>query len=268
MTQSSRHDAWQAGERYEAYMGRWSRQIAPRFLDWLGASDALDWLDVGCGTGALSAAILERCNPKSLISVDPAEGFVTLARDKVRDGRAVFQTGDAQALPFDRASRDVVASALMLNFVPDKDKALAEMKRVARAGGTVGLYVWDYPGRGVEFMQAFWDAATALDPAASDLSEDKRFPLCTPDGLTGLMQNAGLTEVACAPIEVPTMFRDFDDFWHPFTLGAGPAPGYCASLDGEARQCLKDRLQGSLPSRTDGSIPLKARAWALKAVVA
>jgi SAM-dependent methyltransferase len=267
MTEASRHDAWQAGERYEAYMGRWSRQIAPRFLDWLGAAGELDWLDVGCGTGALSAAILERCNPKSLISIDPSEGFVAVARDTVRDRRAVFQTGDAQALPFDTTSRDVVASALMLNFVPDKEKALAEMKRVTRPGGTVGLYVWDYPGGGVEFMQAFWNAATALDPAASDLSEDKRFPLCTPDGLISLMRAAGLTQVVCTPIEVPTTFRDFEDFWHPFTLGAGPAPGYCASLDGEAPLRLKERLQGSLPRGADGSIPLKARAWALKAVV-
>lgn len=272
MAEASRHDAWQAGDRYEAYMGRWSRQIAPRFLDWLGAPDGLDWLEIGCGTGALSAAILARCNPRSLISIDPSEGFVATARAMVRDRRVEFQVGDAQALTLGTASRDVVASALVLNFLSDREKALAEMKRVARAGGdgggTVGLYVWDHPGGGVEFMQAFWNAATALDPGALDLTEDRRFPFCTPDGLTGLMRGAGLTPVDCTAIEVPTVFRDFEDYWRPFTLGAGPAPGYCASLDIEAQRRLKDRLHDSLPSREDGSIPLKARAWAIKAVVA
>jgi ubiquinone/menaquinone biosynthesis C-methylase UbiE len=266
MTEASRHDGWQAGDRYEAYMGRWSRFIAPCFLDWLDASRDVDWMDVGCGTGALSAAILARCDPRSLVSVDPSEGFIATARASVADRRAEFQVGDAQALAFEAASRDVVASALMLNFVPDKEKALGEMKRVTRVAGTIGFYVWDYPGGGVEFMDAFWKAATALDSRALDLTEDKRFPFCTPDGLTGLMRNAGLTRVDCTPIEVPTVFRDFEDYWRPFTQGAGPAPGYCASLDPEARQCLKDRLQDSLPCREDGSIALKARAWATKGI--
>ena len=267
MAEASRHDAWQAGDHYEAYMGRWSRRLAPRFLEWLGAPDGLDWLEVGCGTGALSAAIVARCNPKSLISIDPSEGFVAAARAKVADRRAEFRVGDAQALALDTSSRDVVASALVLNFVPDKQKALAEMKRVARAGGMIGYYVWDYPGGGVEFMRAFWNAAKSFDPAAVELSEDVRFPFCTPDGLTELMRNAGLARTDCTPIEVPTVFRDFEDFWHPFTLGAGPAPGYCASLAPDARQRLKERLHDSLPRGADGSIPLKARAWAVKAVV-
>jgi SAM-dependent methyltransferase len=268
MAEASRHDAWQAGGRYEAYMGRWSRQLAPRFLDWLGAPGGLDWLEVGCGTGALSAAILARCNPKSLISIDPSEGFVATARAMVPDSRAAFQVGDVQALALETASRDVIASALVLNFVPDKQKALAEMKRVARAGGMVGFYVWDYPGRGVEFMHAFWNAATDLDRGALDLTEDRRFPYCTPDGLTGLVRGAGLTRIDCTPIEVATVFRDFEDYWHPFTLGAGPAPGYCVSLDPKARQRLKQKLHDSLPRREDGSIPLKATAWAVKAVAA
>jgi ubiquinone/menaquinone biosynthesis C-methylase UbiE len=267
MAEASRHDAWQAGDRYEAYMGRWSRQIAPRFLDWLGAPDGLDWLDVGCGTGALSAVILAQCNPKSLISIDPSEGFVATAQAMVPDRRAEFQVGDAQALALETGSRDIVASALVLNFIPNRQKALIEMKRVARAGGTVGLYVWDYPGGGVEFMRAFWNAAASLDPSARELTEDRRFPFCTPDGLADLLRGAGLTRVDCTAIEVPTVFGDFEDYWHPFTLGAGPAPGYCTSLDPEAQQHLKEKLHDSLPRREDGSILLKARAWAIKAVV-
>lgn len=267
MAEASRHDAWTAGDRYEAYMGRWSRLVAPRFLDWLALPGGLDWLDVGCGTGVLSAAVLARCHPGSLLAIDPSEGFVAAARGTLSDARAEFQVADAQALPLGGASRDAIVSGLVLNFIPDGKKALAEMKRVARPGGTVACYVWDYPGGGLEFVHAFWEAATALDPAAKDLSEDRRFPSCTPDGLTALATGAGLTHVECIPIEAATVFRDFDDYWRPFTLGAGPAPGYCASLAPEARQRLQDRLHDTLPRSTDGSIHLKARAWAIRSVV-
>jgi SAM-dependent methyltransferase len=268
MVETSRHDAWQAGDSYDAYMGRWSRVVAPRFLDWLVPAQDLDWLEVGCGTGALSAAVLSQCQPRSLIAIDLSEGFVAAARRNVSDGRAQFRIGDAQDLPLAAASCDVVVSALVLNFVPDKPKALAEMKRVARAGGTIGFYVWDYPGGGMEFMRAFWQAATALDPKALDLTEGRRFPFCTPDGLAGLAARAGLDTTSCVAIEVPTIFKDFDDYWRPFTLGAGPAPGYCASLDPAARERLKEKLQQSVPRNTDGSIPFKARAWAVKATAA
>jgi SAM-dependent methyltransferase len=264
MRESSRHDAWQAGDSYEAYMGRWSRRIAPMFLDWLGAPDGLDWLEVGCGTGALSSAILEECQPKSLVAIDRSEGFLAKARDSVRDSRVTFQLGDAQALPLKSASCDVVVSGLVLNFIPDRLKALAELKRVARLGGTIGFYVWDYPGGGMGFMRAFWNAAIALDPNALDLQEGRRFPFCTPEGLTEMAAEAGVNAVVHTAIEVPTVFSDFEDFWRPFTLGAGPAPGYCMSLSTDARERLQAKLQNTLPRSPDGSITLMARAWAIK----
>ena len=260
----SRHDAWQAGDSYDLYMGRWSRQVAPRFLDWLGAREGGDWL--GCGTGALSAEVLARYNPASLLAIDASDGFITRARANVPDARATFRVGDALALPADSASRDAIVSALVVNFVPDRVKALAEMKRVARPGATIGFYVWDYPGGGMELMNRFWRAATALDARAQDLAEDKRFPFCTPDGLTALAKQAGLAAADCVPIEAPTVFKDFDDYWRPFTLGAGPAPGYCVSLPADARERLRARLDAELPRAADGTIPLKARAWAVKAI--
>lgn len=266
MAGSSQHDAWQAGDSYDLYMGRWSRQVAPIFLDWLDAPGGLSWLDVGCGTGALSASILARCKPKSLISVDPSDGFLDKARHNVPDERIEFRLGYAQSLPIETASRDVVVSGLVLNFVTDRPAALAEMKRVGRRGATVGFYVWDYPGRGLEFLRAFWDAATFLDPKAQDLTENRRFPFCTPEQLTELVTAAGLQSVECTSIEVPTLFKDFDDYWTPFTLGAGPAPGYCTSLASEPQERLRRKLKDSIPTRDDGSIALKAKAWALKGV--
>jgi SAM-dependent methyltransferase len=188
MAEASRHDAWQAGDSYDAYMGRWSRQVAPRFLEWLDAPDNLDWLEVGCGTGALSAAIVAQCRPRSLVAIDPSEGFIAKARSNVADGCAEFRVGDAQSLALEAASRDMVVSALVLNFIPDKRKALAEMKRVARPEAIIGFYVWDYPGGGIEFMRAFWNAATALDPKALDLTEGTRFPFCTGDQLTAMAE--------------------------------------------------------------------------------
>jgi SAM-dependent methyltransferase len=267
MAETSRHDAWQAGESYDAYMGRWSRQIAPLFLDRLEAAEGLDWLDVGCGTGALSEAIVARCEPGSLTGVDPSPGFISRAREVVPDPRATFLLGDAQALPFGSAAFDLVVSGLVLNFVPDSLKALEEMKRAARPNGRICFYVWDYPGGGVEFMHAFWAAATSLDPDAADLTEARRFPFCEPSALTELARAAGLASVACEMLEAPTVFRNFDDYWRPFTLGAGPAPGYCASLAPEKRECLRAVLQDRLTVEADGSIRLKVRAWTVTSTV-
>jgi SAM-dependent methyltransferase len=264
MAEASRHDSWQAGKSYDAYMGRWSRKIALLFVDWLDAPAGLEWLDVGCGTGALTAAVITRCRPRSILSIDPSEGFLARARENSPDGIAEFRLGDAQSLPVKTASSDFVVSGLMLNFVPDKVAALAEMKRAARNGGTIALYVWDYPGGGVEFMRAFWNAAAELDPDARDLTETTRFPYCAPEGLAELAKGAGLGPAEWKAIEAPTLFKNFDDYWLPFTLGQGPAPGYCTNLDPSSRQRLKERLKGSLPYQADGSIAFKTRAWAIR----
>jgi SAM-dependent methyltransferase len=265
MVDATRHDAWQAGDSYERYMGRWSRQIAPPFLAWLDAPAGAEWVEVGCGTGALTASILSQCSPRSVVAIDPSAGFLQAARSNVGDPRVEFRAGDAQDLGIAERSKDVVVSGLVLNFVPDRAKALIEMKRVARADGRVGFYVWDYPGGGVQFMSAFWTAAKSLDPSAADLTEDRRFPFCTPDGLRALAAEADLPRAEVTPLEAPCVFKDFEDYWRPFTLGTGPAPGYCMSLGADARGRLRAKLSDTLPRRPDGSIHLTIRAWAVKA---
>jgi SAM-dependent methyltransferase len=262
MSATTRHDAWSAGESYERYMGRWSRLITARYLDWLGAPKGAAWLDLGCGTGALTQSILARCEPRSVVGIDPSEGFVAHARANTSDERARFEVGDAQKLSLTDASVDVAASALVLNFVPDKIAALRELQRVVRPGGLLSFYVWDYPGAGMGFMNAFWKAAIALDPNVAELGEGRRFPFCTPEGLTALCQDAGLPPVTVAPIEIETRFASFEDFWQPFTLGAGPAPGYCVSLPEDKRAALKERLKQDVGG--DGPVSFTARAWAVK----
>lgn len=264
MPRQSRYDAWSSADSYDLYMGRWSRQAASRFLDWLDMGAGLDWLEVGSGTGALTQAILARAGPASLVGVEPSAAFLEQARARVMDGRVRFVQGDAHALPVADGERDVVVSGLVLNFVPDRPTALAEMRRALRPGGTAAFYVWDYPGGGLGFLRAFWTAALALDPGAAELIEERRFPFCTMEGLVGLAEAAGLSGVSATALEFPTAFRDFDDFWRPFTLGAGPAPGYCAALAPEARERLREALAQGLPRAGDGSIRLKGRAWAVR----
>lgn len=211
---------------------------------------------VGHHSGARRAEGIDRNRPVGRV--------LRQARINVADHRVTFRVGEAQALPMHASSRDVIVSGLVLNFVPDGSAALAEMMRVARPGGTIGFYVWDYPGGGLEFLRAFWTAAAALDASAADLAENVRFPYCTRPSLTQLAEASGLSNIVSAAIETSTTFRDFDDFWMPFTLGAGPAPGYCAKLDTETRARLRDMLDEALPRDTEGAIPLKARAWAVR----
>lgn len=262
MTEASKHDAWSAGEAYHNYMGRWSWPVAREFLRWIGAPERADWLDVGCGSGALTAAILADCGPRSVVGIDPSEGFVAYAAAQTKDARARFQRGDAMALPFEDASFDVAASGLVLNFVPDPAKGLSEMARVVRPGGLVAFYVWDYPGGGMGFIDAFWRAAARVDPNSADLNESKRFPDFTRDGVVALCAKAGLGGAEVTAIETVTRFDDFEAFWRPFTLGAGPAPGYAKSLSEDRRAALKAELARALGS--DGPVSLPARAWAAR----
>lgn len=251
-------DTWERGDPYERYVGRWSRRVAPQFLSWLGLPAGLRWLDVGCGTGALSAAILDRASPASVAAVEPSAGFREVAARNLA-GRAEVHAGNAAQIPLGDAAVDAVVSGLVLNFVPDTQAALREMARVAR-GGTVAAYVWDYAGK-MELMRIFWDAAAELDREAAPLDEGQRFPLCRPEALGQAFSAAGLEAVRVTALDVPTQFADFDDYWQPFLGGQGPAPAYAMSLTEEARSALRERIRARLGG---GAISLVARAWAVR----
>jgi SAM-dependent methyltransferase len=254
---------WASGAAYEPYVGRWSRLVAREFVAWLAVPPESRWLDVGCGTGALSATILALALPATVTGIEASEGYAAYAREQIRDGRARFQQGDAQALPFDDGSFEATVSGLVVNFLSEPSRGLAEMARVTRPGGVVAVYVWDYAGE-MQLMRHFWDAAAALDHAAAELDEGRRFPICRPEALERLFTQVGIEDVAVRPVDVPTLFRDFDDYWSPFLGGQGPAPAYAMSLTEERRSALRDRIRGSLPISDDGSIQLMARAWAAR----
>jgi ubiquinone/menaquinone biosynthesis C-methylase UbiE len=263
MPRSSSGQVWTSGDAYEPYVGRWSRLIAPRFLAWIGAPAGLRWLDIGCGTGALSQAILATAEPDLVRGLDPSPAFVAHAGAQVADPRVSFQVGDAMALPFEDASFDGCVSGLVLNFVPDAWDAVAEMRRVTRGSGQIGAYVWDYAGE-MQMIRHFWSAARELDANAVELDEGARFNLCRPEELRRCFEESGLTEVDVTNLDIDTVFRDFDDYWQPFLGGQAPAPAYLASLGAEAQARLRERLRSRLPIAADGSIALVARAWAVK----
>jgi SAM-dependent methyltransferase len=256
-------DRWSSGAAYEGYIGRWSRIVAPLFLDWLDVRAGADWLDVGCGTGVLTRAILERVEPRSVVGVDPTAAFLEHARTATTDARARFETASADATGQPDASVDAVVAGLVLNFVPDLSAALVEAQRVVRPGGIVAGYVWDYAS-GMQLLRAFFDAAIALDPAMAEHDEGVRFPVTREGRLAVAFAAAGLDDVRQRPIDIPTVFRDFDDLWSPFLRGTGPAPAYVVGLDEPDRTALRERLRASLPSEPDGSIHLTARAWAVR----
>jgi SAM-dependent methyltransferase len=256
-------DNWGVGDAYEPYVGRWSRLVMRDLLDWLQVPGNQQWLDVGCGTGALSSVILDHAAPRQVVGADRAGGFVAYARAHQLDERASFVNGDACALPFPTGAFDAVVAGLMLNFVPQPSLAVQEMARVAKPGGVVTVYVWDYAGE-MQMMKRFWDAATALDPTIAQLDESLRFPLCRPEPLSALFQSAGLGSVDVRAIDIPTRFRDFDDYWTPFLGGQGSAPTYVATLTETQLTALRERLRNTLPIAPDGSIDLIARAWAVR----
>jgi SAM-dependent methyltransferase len=258
-------DKWAVGETYEDFMGRWSRILAPQFVSWLPVRPTAHWLDVGCGTGALSDAICAVAHPASVVACDPSEPFVEYARQRHVDPRISFVVARIGQLPTRAAGFDSVTSLLALNFFPEPEAAVEEMRRITAVNGLVSACVWDYAGR-MELLRRFWDSAAAVDPCAAELDEGQRFPICRPSALEALFRGSGLGDVACGSIEIPTRFCRFADFWTPLLGGTGPAPSYVASLDSLRREALAVLLDRSLPREPDGAISLVARAWVVRGV--
>lgn len=249
-----------AAAGYERYMGRWSRLLAPQYLAFAGVKDGERILDIGTGTGSLAQAV-EAAFPRARVAgIDPSEAFVAHAKQKAQ---GAFEVGNAQAMRFETASFDHSMSMLVLNFIPDHEKALAEMRRVTRPQGVVSACVWDY-AEGMQMLRVFWDEVVALDPAMEP-KDERHMKLCREGQLGALWKKAGLVQVQERGVVIETAFASFDDYWDPFLAGVGPGGAYVASLSEERRRALEARLRKRLPG--EGPLALKARAWCVRGVV-
>lgn len=263
MTKQS--DQWGNGDPYEFFMGRWSSLMAVEFLNWLNIDSSKMWLEIGCGTGALSESIIDKAKVQKLICIEPSMAFLNAAKNRV--GQEVeFILGDASDLPVESNSMDVIVSGLALNFFSDLDKALDEMKRVAVNGATLAAYVWDYSGR-MDFLRIFWDAAINIDPEAISFDEAIRFPICNEINLQALFNRNGYKDSEVVALDIKTVFKDFNDFWDPFLGRQGPAPGYYNSLEKEKQEALRCLIQKKIKYEKDGSINMIARSFAIRSIV-
>ena len=256
-------DHWAKGASYETYMGRWSRAAARAFIGWLDPEPGLRWLDIGCGTGALSTAVIQSAEPELVTGCDPSASFIAYASAHNRDPRLSYRVATLDNLPQVPGGYGTIVSGLVLNFIADPVEAIRSMTNRMRPGGLVAAYVWDYAGR-MDFLRIFWDVAVTLDAAAGPLDEARRFPLCQPERLASTFQEAGLTRVRTDALDIATLFTTFTDYWEPFLAGTGPAPNYVASLNASRQEQLAARLKQRLDPTDGGNIQLTARAWAVR----
>ncbi len=257
-----------AGESYDRFMGRWSRELAHLFVEFARINDGHAVLDAGSGTGALTEAVAAVAPSSAIIGIDPAAAQIAYAQTRhPGEGLVRFEVGDAQQLRFRDGTFDRTLLLLALNFIPDPSKALAEMIRVTRAGGSVAAAVWDY-GEGMEMLRAFWDEANALS-AAADARDERHMPLCRRGELGTLWRNQRLLDVSEEALTIRTRFASFADYWSPFLENQGPAGAYVAALGSKERERLRQRLHTRLlGSGPDRAIVLRARAWAVRGTVA
>jgi len=255
-----------ASSGYEAFMGRWSRLLAVQLIDFAGVRNGQRVLDVGTGTGALASAVHDAAPASPVVGVDPSEGLIAFAKKSSGAGLVSFEVGDAQKLRFEDGSFDHAMAMLVMNFIPDHHKALAEMRRVTRPGGTVSACVWDY-NEGMQSLRYFWDEVVAQEPAAAG-KDERNMKLSRHGQLGELWNKAGLTEVREEPLVIDQTFKSFEDYWDPFLTGAGPGGAYVVSLPEERRRALESRLRERLlGNRADGPFTLKAKAWCVRGEV-
>jgi SAM-dependent methyltransferase len=244
-------------QAYDAFMGRYADRLAPLLIGFAGVQRGERVLDVGCGPGSLTEALGELLGAEHVAAIDPSEPFAAACSERVP--AADIQVGAAESLPWPADTFDVALSQLVVNFMSDADAGVAEMRRVVRPGGTVASCTWDYSG-GMTMLRTFWDAALSLDSETPDEARTMRYN--DPDALRELWLRAGLEAVATDALVVEASYRDFDDYWEPFTAGVGPGGAYTLSLDPDRRAALREECRRRLGD-PDGAFTLSAKAWAV-----
>jgi ubiquinone/menaquinone biosynthesis C-methylase UbiE len=234
------------GKVYERMMGRWSKRVGMQFLDWLDAPKGLNWIEVGCGNGAFTEELIAHSAPHAVSAIDPSEGQLSFARTRPAAKLAQFRLGDAQDLPFPDRSFDAAAMALVITFIPDPAKAVAEMARVVRTGGIVATYMWDVAGGGL--------------PLTPDVAARR-------ETMQALWQGAGLQAVETRVIRIMVNFTSFEDFCESSLVPIGPAGQVIAKMSPDETAQLKAHARAQLPIAADGSIAYEAFANAVKGKV-
>lgn len=253
-----------SGDGYELQMGRFSRRLAGRFLDFTGLSDGGSILDAGCGTGALSAELVARTEHAHIVGIDISPAYVAYAEASTKSARIAFETGDLTALSYPDATFEQVYSQIVLHFIPDTARAVSELVRVTKPHGKVSAAVWDSRG-GLTFNRFFLDTAAMIDPGADTLRR-RTFtrPLTRPGELAGAWQDAGLTELRTGEITIRTDFASFDDYWAPFDGGDGPIPAYLRSVTAQIRERIKQAVSRAyLDGEDDGPRSYAATTWVI-----
>jgi len=257
---------FEVAEAYEVRMGRWSRQLAPLFVEFVGVREGEKVLDVGCGTGSLSATLARVTAASKIVGIDPSNGFIEYARTQIADPRVTFEVGDAQNLPYPDASFDRCMALLAVDWIPDARKAAIEMRRVTKIAGVVATTMWDR-SRANELDGCFWDAAEAIDPTAKR-SAWRRGSYGSAEALSELWNGAGLTDIEVTDLTLSCQFSSFDDLWQRYRTGDGNTDAYMEGLTEDRREALKQRLrQDVLRGGADGSFTLQVKAWAVRGTV-
>jgi len=252
------------GTIYERLMGRWSQRVGLPFLDWLDLPAGLAWLDAGCGTGAFTETLIGKVAPSAVTGIDPSAGQIAYARSRPGTQTATFEVGDGQSLPFGDHSFDVATMALVIVFVPEPAKAVGELARVTRPGGTVATYMWDYEGRGTPLTPIL----AALESLGTPALRPPSPGAANLDSLQTLWRGAGLADIETRAFRITVSFDSFDEFWSTNAVPAGPHGMLIARMDPEERERLRRRVRDMLPIGADGSIQYEARANAVKGRVA
>lgn len=248
------------GAAYERLMGRWSRAVGEVFLDWLALPSGLRWLDVGCGTGVFTEFVLDQCAPRQMSAIDAAEDQIAHARTKPVAKRANFRVGDAQELPFADAEFDVATMALVITFIPDPAKAVAEMKRVLKPGGTMATYMWDFLGHG-STQEPLREAIEAMGIAVRPVPGHRHSRL---EALNEFFSAAGLDAVSTRRIEIEVSYSNFEEYWEGQTVFANSTVQHIRKMTAADVERLKSSLRERLPRDRNGRIAYKAWANAVK----